>query len=164
MNKLNASVLGLDDVKLFEIGNVFSSEDSEILNIALADKKGVTEMSLDDFVKEKNIDFSSYNFAEREDKKNTQFKQWSPFPFIVRDIAVLVPNEIDKKEIEDILERAPLLAIPPRLVDVYQKDYKTSYAYRMVFQSSEKTLSDEEVLPIMEEVYKKIEEKCFEIR
>lgn len=164
MNKLNASVLGLDDVKLFEIGNVFPSEDSEVLNIALSDKKGVTEISLDDFVKENNVDFSSYKFTERESGENIHFKQWSAFPSIVRDIAVLVPNEVDKKEIEDILEQAPLLALAPRLVDVYQKDYKTSYAYRMVFQSSEKTLSDEEVLPIMEEVYKKIKDKGFEIR
>ncbi|MDQ5901396.1 MAG: phenylalanyl-tRNA synthetase beta chain [Patescibacteria group bacterium] len=164
INKLNAGVLGLDDVKLFEIGNVFTTEDSEVLNIALVDKKGVTEMSLDEFVKENNIDFSSYKFAENEIKENKKFTQWSSFPFITRDIAVLIPNEIDKKEIEEVLKDANLLAREPRLVDVYQKDYKTSYAYRLVFQSHEKTLTDEEVAPIMEEIYTKLKDKGFEIR
>lgn len=164
MNKLNAGVLGLDDVKLFEIGNVFPTEDSEVLNIALIDKKGITEKTLDEFVKENNIDFSSYQFAENEIKENKKFSQWSSFPFITRDIAVLIPNEIDKREIEEVLKDANLLAREPRLVDVYQKDYKTSYAYRLVFQSHEKTLTDEEVAPIMEEIYTKLKDKGFEIR
>lgn len=164
MNKLNAGVLGIGDVKLFEIGNVFPTEDSEVLNIALIDKKGVTEKTLDEFVKENNIDFSSYQFTENEIKENKKFSQWSSFPFITRDIAVLIPNEIDKREIEEVLKDANLLAREPRLVDVYQKDYKTSYAYRLVFQSHEKTLTDEEVAPIMEEIYTKLKDKGFEIR
>ncbi|MEZ4103562.1 MAG: hypothetical protein R3B55_03380 [Candidatus Paceibacterota bacterium] len=84
------------------------------------------------------------------------------FLFIVRDIAVLLPNETDKKSLK-IFEKAKL-AREPRLVDVYQKDYQTSYAYRLVFQSDEKTLSDDEVAPIMEDLYTKIKGNGWEVR
>lgn len=164
MNKLNAGVLGLDDVKLFEIGNVFPTEDSEVLNVALIDKKGVTEKTLDEFVKESNLDFSFYTFSQYEKSENTHFSQWSNFPFIVRDIAVFIPNEISAEEIENILKEANLLAREPRLVDVYQKDYETSYAYRLIFQSHEKTLTDEEVAPIVDELYEKLKSKGWKIR
>ncbi len=132
--------------------------------MALADKKGIKEMTLDEYVKECGLDLSEYKVLENSEKENKHFKQWSSFPAIIRDIAVLMPNETDKKDLEDILEKADLLARPPRLVDVYQKDYQTSYAYRLVFQSDEKTLTDDEVAPIMEDLYEKIKGKSWEIR
>jgi len=163
-NKLVGGVLGMDEIKIFEIGNVFVGG-AEVLKIATTDKSGSKEQKLDEFVKENNLDISAYNFSEgKSQKANSIFKQWSPFPFITRDIAVFLPNEVDRKELEDILESAKLLARAPRLVDVYQKDYETSYAYRLIFQSHEKTLTDEEVAPIMEDLYKKIEEKGWKIR
>jgi phenylalanyl-tRNA synthetase beta chain len=121
-------------------------------------------MTLDEYVKECGLDLSEYKVLENSEKENKHFKQWSSFPAIIRDIAVLMPNETDKKDLEDILEKADLLARPPRLVDVYQKDYQTSYAYRLVFQSDEKTLTDDEVAPIMEDLYEKIKAKSWEIR
>lgn len=164
MNKLNAGVLGMDEVKVFEIGTVFPEADKEIINMAVADKKGIKEMTIDEYVKENNLYISEYEISENSEKENKHFKQWSSFPFIIRDVAVLLPNETDKQELEDILEKAKLLAREPRLVDVYQKDYQTSYAYRLVFQSDEKTLSDDEVAPIMEDLYMKIKGKGWEVR
>ena len=164
MNKLNAGVLGMDEIKIFEIGTVFPEADKEIIHVALADKKGIKEMTLDEYVKELDLDLSEYKILENSEKENKHFKQWSSFPAIIRDIAVLMPNETDKKELEDILEKADLLARPPRLVDVYQKDYQTSYAYRLVFQSEEKTLTDDEVAPIMEDLYEKTKGKSWEVR
>ncbi len=164
MNKLNAGVLGMDEIKIFEIGTVFPEADKEIIHVAVADKKGIKEMTLDEYVKELDLDLSEYKILENSEKENKHFKQWSSFPAIIRDIAVLMPNETDKKELEDILEKADLLARPPRLVDVYQKDYQTSYAYRLVFQSEEKTLTDDEVAPIMEDLYEKTKGKGWEIR
>ncbi len=164
MNKLNAGVLGMDEIKIFEIGTVFPEADKEIIHVAVADKKGIKEMTLDEYVKELDLDLSEYKILENSEKENKHFKQWSSFPAIIRDIAVLMPNETDKKELEDILEKADLLARPPRLVDVYQKDYQTSYAYRLVFQSEEKTLTDDEVAPIMEDLYEKTKGKSWEVR
>ncbi|MDQ5953130.1 MAG: Phenylalanine--tRNA ligase beta subunit [Patescibacteria group bacterium] len=163
MNKLNAGVLGMDEIKIFEIGTVFNSG-NEIIHVALADKKGIIEKSLDEFVKENSIDTSSYALPKEKNEASKVFSQWSSFPFITRDVAVLIPNENSNEELEQILNGTKLLSLKPRLVDIYQKDYKTSYAYRLVFQSHEKTLTDEEVAPIMEDLYEKIKAKGWEIR
>lgn len=169
LNRLNSAILGLDDIKIFEIGTVFPDVNKEEIYVAIAEK-GIGNSStgsvgtLDDFVKKNELDISKYEILENSEKENKHFKQWSSFPFIVRDVAVLMPNETDKQELEDILEKAELLAREPRLVDVYQKDYQTSYAFRLVFQSEEKTLSDDEVAPIMEDLYIKIKGKGWEVR
>jgi phenylalanyl-tRNA synthetase beta subunit len=66
----------------------------------------------------------------------------------------------------EIIEKnaGDLLALPPRLVDEYKKEDKISYAYRMVFQSKERTLTDEEVNGYMEKIYAVLKNKNFEIR
>jgi len=40
----------------------------------------------------------------------------------------------------------------PYLIDSFQKDGKVSYAFRIVFQSYERTLTDEEINAIMNRV------------
>ena len=49
LNKLNAPLLGLDEIKIFEIGTVFSKNGEEI-HVSFANKKEVKEMSLDELV------------------------------------------------------------------------------------------------------------------
>ena len=44
------------------------------------------------------------------------------------------------------------------------KDNKTSFAFRLVFQSYEKTLTDDEVNTMMETYYKVFKDKGYEIR
>ncbi|MEZ4114098.1 MAG: phenylalanine--tRNA ligase subunit beta [Candidatus Paceibacterota bacterium] len=110
MNRLNTGVLGMDEIKIFEIGTVFPEADKEIIHVAVADKK-IKEMTIDEYVKENNLDISEYEISENLEKENKHFKQWSGFPFIVRDVAVLLPNETDKKELEDILEKRNFLHV-----------------------------------------------------
>jgi phenylalanyl-tRNA synthetase beta chain len=162
MNKLNSDLLGFSEIKIFEIGTVFPEKDVEEFHVAVCDNGGVREWKLDEFIKEKGLT-DEISFGERNLDLN-KFKSWSKYPFIVRDVAAWLPNETPRKEFEDILNDAQLLARPPRLLDEYQKDYKTSYAYRLVFQSDEKTLTDDEVAPIMESLYKKLKEKGWEVR
>ena len=52
-----------------------------------------------------------------------------------------------------------------RIFDRYEKDQKVSYAFRLVFQSHEKTLTDEEINPIMDKVTELLNSKeGFEVR
>ena len=44
------------------------------------------------------------------------------------------------------------------LFDTFKKDGKTSYAFRLVFQSYEKTLTDDEINIIMAKISHKIKE------
>jgi phenylalanyl-tRNA synthetase beta chain len=79
------------------------------------------------------------------------------FPSVERDLAVLLPVEVAAAKTVDIIRRAgePLL----REVSIFDlftggqlgKDVK-SMAFRLVFQSDEGTLTDEEVNPVIEKI------------
>ena len=47
----------------------------------------------------------------------------------------------------------------PELFDEFKKDGKTSYAFRLVFQSYDRTLTDQEVNEVMNTITEKITEQ-----
>ncbi|MFP4539345.1 MAG: phenylalanine--tRNA ligase subunit beta [Candidatus Paceibacterota bacterium] len=89
---------------------------------------------------------------------NSAYRPISPYPFVLRDIAVFTPEEVKSEEVLDIIKKeAGELLTQHRLFDVYQKTDEQgkkwiSYAYRLVFISHEKTLSDAEVNEIMDKI------------
>jgi phenylalanyl-tRNA synthetase beta subunit len=96
-----------------------------------------------------------------------KFKTISTYPFIARDIAVWIPKDNNINELIEIIKKhgAELLANEPRCFDVYEKEGKVSCAYRMVFQSYEKTLTDLGINEIMEKIYTDVRAKVdWEIR
>lgn len=70
------------------------------------------------------------------------------FPAIVRDIALAVDAGLASKEVQDIIQASPLVS-QVRVFDVYRGKQvppgKRSIAYSVVYQSPERTLTDEEV-------------------
>ena len=98
------------------------------------------------------------------------YKKFSLFPFIVRDIAVFVPEGIAAEHVWKSIERgivdadATQLLTRHSLFDTFKKEGKTSYAFRMVFQSMEKTLTDDEANIIMEKVYSEMKKNSWEVR
>jgi phenylalanyl-tRNA synthetase beta subunit len=168
-NRLNAPVLGLTEIKIFEIGVVWPKSGEEI-HVAFADTKGVTEMALNEYCEKNNISAGdSYGELLGTDYSllaTARFAPWSLFPFITRDIAVWVPEGVDPEELAFLYKKygTELLVREPQLFDQFTKDGKTSYAFRMVFQSNEKTLTDAEIEPIMSEYANKIIEKGWTIR
>lgn len=169
MNTLNAPLLGIDQVKIFEIGTVFS-KNGEQINITYNEKKNIVEMSLDEFCEKNNLEVkNSYDeFFTSSSLQLTanSFQLWSPYPFIARDVAVWVPGGVESSKVHQVIKEnaGSLLVREPRLVDTYTKDDKTSYAFRLVFQSFEKTLTDAEVEPYTTAIYKALQENGFEIR
>lgn len=141
-NVRNAPLLGIFEVKLFEIGTVFS-KDTEEVRVATADKNGITEVLLADYIAEKKIVVDTVTL---ERTPATQpFIPWSLYPFITRDIAVWITgDEIKLKNIVETFATEHCVT-PPVVFDRFTKDDKTSIAYRLVFQSKEKTLTDAEV-------------------
>jgi len=98
------------------------------------------------------------------------YKTPSAYPFIARDIALWVDSDTSMDDVETFLRNntGPLL-VRLSLFDTFSKDNdgirKTSYAYRLIFQSDEKTLSDNEVLIIMNNLYAIIEkDTAWEVR
>lgn len=92
------------------------------------------------------------------------YKSLPKFPTMQRDIAMLVKDEINVKEIEKIIKsKGGKLLESVKLFDVYkgeqiEKGYK-SVAYSILFRSNEKTLTDEEVNSPMKKILKGLEEK-----
>lgn len=127
-------------------------EGDEFLQIDLTNL--INQIKIDEEIK---IDFDS----------NKKFKPLSQYPFMSRDISVWITNGKGNEEtIFEIVEKyAGELLRTKRLFDVFEKDGRTSYAVRVVFQSNEKTLNDVEVGEIMDKVYDELKSKeGFEIR
>ena len=161
-NRLNAPLLGMDAIKMFEIGAVFPEKDVEEIRVAYADKSGVTEVSLEEFTKDMMVG-SVPAPVLREPKA---FVPWSVYPFVTRDIAVWVGNEADSDALKTICATrgGTLLAREPRMFDSFSKDGRFSVGYRMVFQAHDRTLTEAEVNPIMAAIDADIRAKGWEVR
>jgi phenylalanyl-tRNA synthetase beta subunit len=102
-------------------------------------------LSLEDFIEKYKIDTL--------EKKQTgiitesKFKMWSAFPFVIRDIAVWCDTVEVQTKLEEIISTfAKKYCVRESvLFDRFEKDGRISVAYRFVFQSYEKTLTEAEV-------------------
>ncbi len=93
--------------------------------------------------------------------ENKKFKMWSLFPFIVRDVAVWVPEGVKNQEVAEMIKEnmGDMVVRGPELFDEFKKGSQVSYAFRLVFQSYDRTLTDPEVNEIMTKITNKIKEK-----
>ncbi len=110
---------------------------------------------------------SEKTYQKLPEPADIKFKIISTYPFMTRDVAVWIPKDQNVSELVEIIKNraGDLLANEPRCFDVYEKDGKVSYAYRMVFQAYDKTLTDVEANEIMEKVYADMKAKSdWEIR
>jgi phenylalanyl-tRNA synthetase beta chain len=97
--------------------------------------------------------------AGYEPKKITlgPYTPFSIYPFALRDIAVWTPDRTEEDELVTsiIREAGPLLARID-LFDRFSKETngvdRISYAFRLVFESYDRTLSDEDLNPLMEKI------------
>lgn len=91
---------------------------------------------------------------------------WSLYPFISRDIALWVPEDASKDKVEKIIREntGDLVVKGPELFDEFKKEGKVSYAFRIVFQSYERTLTDSEVNEQMEKVKEAVEKEGWQVR
>ncbi len=174
LNQINLPLLGIKNVKIFEIGTIFKKTGEEI-HIAYGDKKDIIETTLDKFISSKKISLKDINSLIRvnhNSKKQEVFKPWSLYPFITRDIAVWVPEGTDPNRLVQIYKElgTDLLVCEPKLFDQFTKPasgnetVKTSYAYRLVFQSYTKTLTDEEINKIILQIEKEVSSLGFIVR
>jgi phenylalanyl-tRNA synthetase beta chain len=100
-----------------------------------------------------------------------EYKPFSIYPFALRDIAVWTPSAFTESEVQNEIEReAGELLARIDLFDRFEKKNedgtsRISYAFRLVFESSERTLSDEDLNPIMDRVTAALNTKeGFEVR
>ena len=102
--------------------------------------------------------------------KDITYKPFSVYPFIVRDIALFVPENAKEGDVTAVLSDAAkeaagaLLVKGPDCFDRFSKAGKTSLAFRMIFQSFDRTLSDEEVNKYMAKVTETAVQKEWVVR
>lgn len=164
LNQTNSPLLEINKVKIFEIGTVFKKKTEEVM-VAYGDKNGIKEVKLKDFFSSDTLVQSSKAGQSNYLKKNTDsskeiFSMWSLFPFIARDIAVWVPETVSVVDVMKVIkENTGELAVKgPELFDEFKKDGKISYAFRIVFQSYDRTLTDIEINETMIKITNKIKE------
>ncbi len=151
--------------KLFEVGTVFLA-DGEHLELRMTERVpewGESAHTVDNLSIAKLEDYGK----EYTPAKYVlgDFKSFSAYPFIVRDIALWVEEGTEAKSIETILrEKAGDLLVRLELFDEFKKEGRVSYAFRLVFQSFERTLTDDEINPIMETIYTEMKGRGFEVR
>ena len=164
MNRLNAALLDVTEVKLFEIGTVFAT-DHESVHVATVDKQGVQEYSVEEFSSKFASEFAAPIFPPLS-QPIAPFKPWSVYPFITRDVAVWVSSDSQRESLRQLINAfaSQHCVQPAALFDMFTKDGKTSLAYRLVFQSYEKTLTDEEVEKVFRTLLADIQSHNMEIR
>jgi phenylalanyl-tRNA synthetase beta subunit len=155
----------MNKIKIFEIGTVFK-KNKEKMHVAYGDKKGIKEMKLEEFLPSPSQGEgpgvrSIHPGASATPEEGNKFKPWSLFPFIARDIAVWVPEEIKSEDVAEIIKEnmGDIVIRGPELFDEFKKGDQISYAFRLVFQSYDRTLTDQEVNDIMTKITNKIKEK-----
>ena len=192
-NAPNIDLLGLKEIRIFEIGTAFTEHgDTLALALGIRGPSGYKAKAHDSILEEARtalrailgevtlhaqegvieIDLgniiaalparAAYDVIHAP--SSATFAPFSLFPAVSRDIAFWAENPdaaLIEKELRAVAGKQLVRA---ELVDRFEKEVRTSLAFRFVFQSFEKTLTDDEVNADMEKVYQKARDLGFETR
>jgi phenylalanyl-tRNA synthetase beta subunit len=201
-NMLNAPLMNIQTVKMYEFGNIFTRTD-ERRHIAIVCDDGKKKSSFAEeidlivsqikrdlgiasiecetasakpYVIEIDLDALIENLPEPSsyeallcDAAPIAYTPISPYPFIVRDIAVWTPPGTTWEDIQSLASQidSPLV-VRIDCFDTFEKELegvrKISYAFRFVLQSHERTLTDEEANNVATKMYGLLKEKGYEVR
>jgi phenylalanyl-tRNA synthetase beta chain len=91
-----------------------------------------------------------------------EYQPVSRFPSVIRDIALVVDEQVGYQEVEDIVQSFPLVT-QVTLFDIYRGEQipegKKSFALRIVYQSPKHTLTDEEVDQTQEQMLGRVHQE-----
>lgn len=101
---------------------------------------------------------------------NKKYTEVPKFPAAERDIAVIVDEDVQVGDIEKAITKKCKKILKGqkgleelKLFDIYRDEKigknKKSVAYSLIFRDKTKSLSDDEINPVMEEITKELEEK-----
>lgn len=117
------------------------------------------------FVHPNQLETRFSEISKRVFVEKINYKKPSIYPAMSRDIAFFGSN--DQTEVAEFIKaqvaKCPLIE-NHFCFDIFSKEDKTSYAYRFVFQSDEKTLTEEVVSTYMNEIADAVKEKGWAVR
>lgn len=114
---------------------------------------------LDNYGIEKRAYLAEVNLSKvtKYSKVNKKYVEVPKFPAVERDIAIIVDEKVEVGQIEKIIiKKAKKLLEKMQLFDIYRNeklgDNKKSVAYSLIFRDKNRTLSDEEINVVMENI------------
>ena len=108
------------------------------------------------------------NAVEDNEALNQTFTPYSVFPAADRDLAFFVSTQVSVAEIQRVIQKAanspqPSLLTEIELFDEYRGEHvpagQRSLAFRLVYQASDRTLTDADINPVHQRVRDALEEK-----
>ncbi len=125
-------------------------------------EEGIVEFSLDQLLPQLPI-VTAYEQVVTQSK--ISYRPFSLYPASSRDVALWVPEGVTAEAVMQVLTPAAgLVCVRLTHLDTFTKEGRTSYAFRLVFQSPVKTLTDIELQSVMDKVYTAISTAGFESR
>jgi len=101
--------------------------------------------------------------SEKAGKKKKRYEKLSQFPYVYKDISVVVSKDIAAIELSKFIKGYSSLIKDVEIFDRYVGDKigvdKVSLAFRIYFNHLEKTLTDDETNEIVEKIIKSLEER-----
>lgn len=165
--------------KLFEVGTVFKRE-SERFSLAFSPAApeivaAVTELcgaapNVESDVAELRLDtlpLSELGTGYVPSVPSlASYQPFSSYPFALRDVAVWTPESTEEKIVRSVIEReAGALLVRLDLFDRFLKDGRVSYAFRLVLEADDRTLTETELNDLMERVTRALNrEEGFAVR
>ena len=136
----------------------------QVLNTTLTWERasGVAEANLSEVLPTLDVPLA---YQALEARIAATYRPVSAYPAMSRDIALWVHEGTLAPQVEAVIAGAAGdLVVRLSLFDSFTKDERTSYGFRLVFQSFERTLTDVEVNAQMESVYEAVKENDWEAR
>jgi phenylalanyl-tRNA synthetase beta chain len=189
-NIRNKDIVGIDQIKIFEIGTVWY-ERAEHMHIAIAVEKIKKHDSIDAFIdvleKGAAVNMShttktttaveiplelfenalmlTDSYDDFPVSQTERYKTFSKYPAIVRDVSLWSPAGTTIEEVQNEIKMyGGELLTSIRLFDQFEKEGRVSYAFRMVFQSMDRTLFEEDANTHMESITLALKAKGWEVR
>jgi phenylalanyl-tRNA synthetase beta chain len=154
----NKDLLGLKEIKLFEIGTIWHKGSEEIVVAIAGEKEKALQKSL-------VLESGKTSCETLPLSETIRYQSFSRYPYIVRDIALWVPVDTTEELVLEIIQKdAGDLLVKVSLFDRFEKADKLSLAFRLIFQSFDRTLVDAEVNTSMQQITEKVTASGWQVR
>jgi phenylalanyl-tRNA synthetase beta chain len=136
----------------------------DLAQLKATETTAVVEFSLDELL-EKIKEIEPANLSDYLSPA-FNYQPISNYPRIIRDVAVWVPEATSSEEVADLIKKSvsELCVLGPILFDEFSKEGRKSLAFRLVFQSYDRTLSDDEANTELNKAINALETKDYEVR
>ena len=160
--KINDLKINLSENKIFEQSIKYIKNDKNILELGI-----INNNLLNDFDLDQDVFYAEFNFDNvLKLLKNikTEYVEISKYPFVKRDLALLIDNTVSFNEIKLLAEKTEKKILKEvSMFDFYKgkniDNNKKSYGVSFIFQDKHKTLNDKQIDKIMNNLIRVFEKE-----